>query len=241
MSKESEDSAIAEQRKLGVRLAKTFNAPKTLEIIKQNDSTTEQILKCAADEIGLDKLVEIVIKERPEWSFWLKKSLPLGDHLGVVSEQASKLTLPPETASEADHPVTEAVRPVSRVSLGLQGGIGGAMYQCWYTMMWQSAKDVNQPIAAYPDTSDWLWSPLVGVQRPAMMNCVDFARHNPRSPLKPGDPIWLMVHICAGTTVYAGGSPTSFQYVYDPNTTAGMYLTGTGTTYNPIFQRSPGT
>lgn len=240
MSSISEDTNIAEQRKLGVKLAKTFNAPKTLEAIKEKTSTLEEIFKIAADEVGIEKLVEIVVDERPEWAFWLKRSVPLGALEAPVSKRAGELALPAEEAiSDAVANAKQVLQPVSRVSLGLQGGVGGAAYQCWFTMMWQSAQNVNQPIAAYPNTSDWLWSPLVGVQRPAMMNCVDFANHAPNSPLKAGDPVWLMITICAGTTVYAGGSLQAFQYKYDPNANATLALTGTGTTFNPIFKRSP--
>lgn len=239
MNTELNDSDIAEQRKLGVKLAKSINAPKTLEIIKDANSTIEQIFKAAEAEIGVEKLVDIVINEQPEWSFWLKRSIALGNHMKAVSDKAENLTLPPDLDSKPTSRSEQALQPVSKISLGLQGGFGGAAYVCNYTMMWQSAENVNQPIAAYPNVDDWLWSPHVRVQHSSLMNCADFATNNPKSPLKPGDPVWLWVWICAGTKIYAGGSPQVFKYKYDPNSNGVLALTGTGTTYNPIFKKSP--
>lgn len=48
---------VDEQRRLGVRLEKEGDGPKTLAAVKTLNSTFEDILKVAVNEIGVDKLM----------------------------------------------------------------------------------------------------------------------------------------------------------------------------------------
>src|SRR5688500_12117970 len=60
---------IEEQRRLGGRLTSQC-APRTLEIIKNRDSLYGEIFRSAAEELGADRLAEIVLESNePSWAW----------------------------------------------------------------------------------------------------------------------------------------------------------------------------
>ncbi len=239
MNKTKEELTISDLRKLGMSLTKRYNAPQTQSVIQDKHSTMQQIFAIAADEVGVAKLAKVIVSDHPEWAFALNQSLDLGEHQPVVLGATQSPKLSADAIEQAMKNATESLTPVSHISLGLQGGVGGAFYCCYYTMVWQSAANVLQPFAAYPNHNDWLWT-FVKVQNSSYRSCLDFAKHNPKSPLSAGDPVVMLVNIVSGKqNVYAGGTLQAFKFVFDPNARRTLAITGTGVPTDPIFKRSP--
>lgn len=231
-----------EARLAAAKLAKQYDAHKTLVVINNKNSSVEQIILTAANEVGIDKLVEVILKDKPEWANLLERSIPLGKHEELVANQ-SELSLATDDAAPASTIDASTLKPSNHVEISLKGGYGGAAYCCHYTMFWLDVNGNIQPQTNYPKSNQWLWSPTIqaGTGRTNyVFKISDFAKHNPESPLNPGDPIWLVVNIVAGTQMFKAGvaADGSYLYKYDPN---GGYMCqwGTGTTFNPHFKPCP--
>jgi hypothetical protein len=81
-----------DQRKLGVKLASKYHAPKTLEMLKDTKNCYEDILKTAASEVGVEKLVKVLLENDPTWALQTLRHVPnLGSHETALIAKAGVL------------------------------------------------------------------------------------------------------------------------------------------------------
>jgi hypothetical protein len=210
---------VEEQRRLGVRLATEANAPKTLAAIKDADSCYETILKTAAEEVGVEKLVAAIKDQDPSWSHYALEYIPeLGEHGEELSANAA------------------AFAETSGAVQGTAGGfelylITGAVFECYFTMFWQNEPDGPiYPAAVESDQDKWVWSGKlsISINRSYSYDCKHF--EIPNAGILPGAKVWMYVKIVAGTQ----SELTQYTYKYDPNA-ATIRIDTWGTTFNPKY------
>lgn len=200
-----------EQRKLGVRLAKEAGATKTLEAIKDPNVCYGEILKTAADEVGMDKLVSVLRENNP---IWATQALTAFHDLGEFHSDLAGNSVP--ISGDA-----------SSLELYL---ISGAAFDASFTMYWYTpGSGSQQPMAGTPDASKWKWSInlSIAINRSYTMNCKDFALE--KSPLNPGDTVWMVVSTAAGNRF-----DTGLRFTYQPNGAA-VRIDTWGGAANPKF------
>lgn len=208
---------INEQRALAIRLATKFEAPCTLEVLKSDQyHDVATVLQTAASEVGLDKLVPVIVNSYPAWAGEALRFLPdLGSHrkdlvdaLSTHEAAAPSLVSMSATALAAD--------PIAIRSLELYLAPGAAMV-AQFTMFWMHDGQLY-PQAVTQDLTQWKWSEdlSIAINRQAIISCVDFAaaapgRNFPGAPLSPGDVVWMVERSCSRNF------DTNFRFVYQPN------------------------
>ncbi|ETX02343.1 MAG: hypothetical protein ETSY1_03990 [Candidatus Entotheonella factor] len=216
---------VDEQRKLGVKLASKNDAPKTLELIKNTDCVYSQIFECAAEELGVDRLAEIVLKsEEPAWAWALLRHIDgIDDHRDALLEMGAPMAADVQAASEA----SEAT--LGRIAAFELDVAGGAGYSAYFTMFWSPSPHVIEPAAGYPrQTPPYKWSNIVRVFASTANLCQYFAL--PDAPLQTGDTVWMVVDVSGGGWYY-----TKFRYTFDPTSGATAVISGHGTTTTATF------
>ncbi len=227
-----------EQRKLALKMAKEAGAEKTLEAIKNTDSCYADILKAAAEEGGLNKLVPYILQGDPSWAYNTLINVPnLGNYRDELIKKASET---PETALHTLRFVNdlgnhqEMVASAAGSLADTQGSISGfdvwdqAGYNLAFTMYWTN-NGVTNPSKIPPSndaTHNWHWSEEVPLGQTSSSYCKDFALSN--VPLVPGNQVWIYLYVRAGYNVM---SP--FIFTYDPNTAKRAKFTASGTTTSP--------
>lgn len=235
MNKSSTNPDALEQRKIGIRLAQEHKATKTAELIKKGESRHEDILRAAAQEIGVDKLAAILSKQSPEWSFHALRSIPdLGGQRDTFARAAAKWLGTDKPRRDKPSLRAEAqLQTVGSIELSLVWG--SVMYACWFTMFWESAPHVIQPQASEYSPDKWVWSPKMDISyHPSYRyDCTHFELAY--SKLSPGNPVWMHVQISGGGghDVGVGG------FMYEPGGPNLLVRAG-GTTLNPSFEVSIG-
>jgi hypothetical protein len=214
-----------DQRKIGMKLASEMNAQKTLALIREPNSSYEDILKSAASEVGVDKLASVILQNHPMWASYALRCLPnLGNNREALIKQASELV---QTApGAADNLAAAENKRIGGLELYL---ISGAAFEAHFTMFWLSAPNVNQPWAGNPDQGKWKWSDKlsIAINRSYSYKCSYFAI--PNSPLHPGDTVWMEASIVCGNWY-----DTGFRFTYDPNAPTQRIDTW-GASVNPQF------
>ena len=202
---------VEEQRKLGLRLAIEAGAEKTVAAIKDTNMCYGDILKTAADEIGMEKLVSILGESDPIFASQAMTAFPdAGEHLSAL---------------EANSISTSG--NISSLELYL---VSGAAFEASFTMYWYSpGSGIQQPQTGTPDSSQWKWSNnlSISINRSAQLDCTDFAL--PNSPLKPGDTVWMVVSTAAGNRF-----DTGLRFTYQPEA-GNMRIDTWGAVASPHF------
>lgn len=206
---------INEQRSTAIRLATQLDAPRTLEILKSDQyRDVSAVLKTAAAEVGLEKLVPAILNSYPAWAGEALRFLP--DLDGYRNELVDALctheaTTGLVTAAAALPGDGTAVR-----SLKLYLAPGAAM-DAWFTMYWLH-QGVVYPQAVSTDIATWDWSIelSIAINRSDTISCRDFAapaanRNFPGAPLEPGDIVWMVTRSCSTSF------DTGFRFVYQPD------------------------
>ena len=217
-----------EQRKLGLRLAKAAGATKTEAAIKDEELCHEDILKTAADEVGVDTLVSNVLQGDPLWAHHTLRHVPnLGAGrdrlLQKVAESptaaAHTVRYVPDLGSHRDA-IMEAAKPfasplgnISALHLLNQGG-----FVCAFTMLWVN-NGQNEP----PKDADKIWSKNLLLGQSETKQCSYFALSD--APLDAGNEVWMNVWVEAGTD-----NDSPLRFTYDPNVTTTADFTISGTT-----------
>jgi hypothetical protein len=215
-----------DQRKDGVKLAAQLNANKTLELIKDPNQGIEAILKSAVAEVGLEKLVSIILDS--DYSYWAVGALRyipnLGEHEARLRQKAHVVLLPTDSQAKPAHggsPASAAATNLPTIGtfrLYLACGVGyAANFTMWY---------FTPPFA-----NVWTESPInSGGNQPvctaAMQPCGYFS--NPGTPLKTGDTVMMVLNILYGPTYQTGVFLT-----YDPASEIIANIDAHGQTYNP--------
>ena len=204
------------QRSTAIRLATEMEAPRTLAILKSDEyRDVSAVLKTAADEVGLDKLVPAIIKYYPAWAGEALRFLP---DLGSYRQNLIDALPRPEKANGHVN-FAAAAAPEDTIavkSLTLYLAPGAAMVAS-FTMFW-THEGVTYPQAVAPDLGQWDWSIdlSIAINRSYTMSCSDFAapspnRNFPGAPLAPGDGVWMVERSCSTDF------DTGFRFVYQPN------------------------
>jgi|GEM_PF-5997858 len=198
MSKESSSNTpeLAAQRKLGIKLAREYGGPKTLDIIKDVSSGYDAIFQAAAEEIGPERLAEIVLKEHPDWALQVILNVPvLADNAGLVEKAMAAAK---GAAAAPCGPQADAATGVGAVGVNLVWG--SVMYTCQFTQFWQAGPDVIQPLATGRPPSDWFWSPKMDITYHSgyEYNCNRFPVKGSTVVPAPGDPVWVHLSINGG-------------------------------------------
>lgn len=221
-----------DQRKIAMRLAEENNAPQTLSVIKDPNSTYASILASAASEIGLDRLTQILLENDPIWAHNALLDVPdLGLDRAVLIRKAGELV---ERSNQRTENVAAAALEgglplVSAIELYLAPG---AAFEAKFTMFWFSAPNVIQPWTGTPDPSKWQWSIKlsIAINRSWEMKCSEFAL--PGSPLAPGDTAWMNVDIVCGSQYQLNRPP--FLFTYQPDAPS-MRINTWGVVTGPQF------
>jgi hypothetical protein len=217
-----------EQRKVGLRLAKAAGATNTQAAIMNDDFCYEDILKTAADEVGVDSLVSNVLQGDPLWAYHTLRHVPgLGAGRDRLLEKAAEtpevaaytVRYVPDLGSQREA-ITEAAKPyaisignISAMYLLDQGG-----FNCAFTMLW-----TNNGQSEPKKGADKKWSPTLLLGQSAKEKCSFFAL--PDSPLEPGNEVWMYAWVQAGTD-----NDSLLRFTYDPNVTTTAEFTISGTT-----------
>lgn len=220
-----------EQRRFGVQLAVKADAPKTLAVIKDINSSYEDIFNTAVSEMGAEKFASLIESE-PEWAHKALLFVPDLDgqrHALVEASASYKDDIIEADAETADASGSLVATPSTGAMLELYE-ISGAAFECQFTMFWRDSNGNVQPNYGTPDQSQWKWSKklTISINRSDMFDCVDFAL--PNSPLNPGDVVWMVVQVvCGGLYQIA-----NLSFTYQPN--AGLVRIDTwGASVNPQF------
>ena len=203
------------QRAMAIRLATEAEAPRTLAILKSDEyGDISAVLKTAADEVGLDKLVPAIINTYPAWAGEALRFLPdLGSYRQSLIDALPKHEKPTGLVNFAAAVPEDAIA-VKSLTLYLAGG---AQMVAAFTMFW-THQGLPYPEAVAPDYHQWDWSGdlSIAVNRSATISCTDFAapsanRNFPGAPLAPGDVVWMIERSCSTNF------DTGFYFVYQPN------------------------
>lgn len=204
------------QRSTAIRLATELEAPRTLAILKSDQYRDVcAVLKTAADEVGLDKLVPAIINSYPAWAGEALRFLPdLGSYRQNLVDALPKHEAPTGLVNFAAAAVPEDAIAVRSLALYLAPG---AAMDALFTMFWMH-QGVTYPQTVAPDLGQWAWSIelSIAINRSYRMSCTDFAapapdRNFPGAPLAPGDVVWMMERSCSTNF------DTGFRFVYQPN------------------------
>ena len=208
---------INEQRSMAIKLATKFEAPRTLAILKSDQyGDVATVLKTAADEMGLDKLVPLIVNSYPAWAGEALRFLPdLGSHeKDLVDALCTHEAASPSLVSTFAAALPPTSGNVSSLELYLAPG---AQMIAQFTMFWLNQGQLY-PLAAARNSGQWKWSGdlSVGINRQAIISCVDFAaaapdRKFPGAPLAPGDVVWMIYRACSTNF------DTNFRFIYQPN------------------------
>jgi hypothetical protein len=223
-----------DQRKDGVKLAIQLNATKTLEVIKDPSQGIEAILKSAVAEVGLNKLVSIILDNNYSyWALGALRYLPnLGEYETPLREKAGIVFLPPDNQPRPGG--DRSLRRVEEAAAGagalpsintfymyLACGVG---YVANFTMWYFTPPFSNQWIRSTVDSGD-----KVPVCQGTTQLCAFFS--NPDIPLKTGDTVMMVVGI-AGNKDWV---PTDIWFTYDPAALYTGEIDCHGQTLNPYF------
>ena len=223
-----------DQRKLGLKLATQYNAPRTLALIKDPNSCYAAILNTAASEVGLDKLVPVLLENDPFWASQALLSLPhLGQYELPLKQKAGFLMQGDPTGKASALP--NKLPEVSELKLHLKAGSGYAINQWtiwWYTPPMPPSKDW-EPMNGTSDSGQWhrITGPSLGDDNKALVS--SFAL--PLSPLNPGDTITMVVDIMGNPTDW---SLTNQYFTYNPTIAQGGEIVANGTVDDPGFALS---
>jgi hypothetical protein len=207
---------INEQRSAAIRLATELNAPRTLAILKSDEyRDVSAVLKTAADEVGLDKLVPAILNSHPAWAGEALLVLPdLGSHRKDLVDAVCTHEAATGAVNLAAAALPGDGTPVRSLTLYLAGG---ASLVAKFTMFWTHQGQLY-PQAVAPDLGQWDWSGdlSIAINRSARIDCTDFAapsanRNFPGAPLSPGDVVWMVERSCLTNF------DTNFRFVYQPN------------------------
>ena len=203
------------QRSTAIRLATELEAPRTLAILKSDQyRDVSAVLKMAAAEVGLEKLVQAILCSYPAWAGEALRFLPdLGDYRKDLLDALSKHEATSGLVNFAAALPEDAIA-VRSLTLYLAPG---AMMDAWFTMFWMHEGQVY-PQAVAPDIGQWDWSIelSIAINRSYQMSCRDFAvaapgRNFPGAPLSPGDVVWMTERSCSTNF------DTGFRFVYQPD------------------------
>ena len=199
---------LADQRKLGVKLATEFDAPRTLTLIKNAASSYREIFETAAEELGANKLAELVLEQDdPTWALAVLRHVP--------EARDTRDALMAKAASFADNVKQVETAEATAASLGNVAAfeldvVAGASYSAYFTMYWQNEPNVTQPKAGYGSkTPPYQWSYIVRVGQATQNLCGFFAL--PGAPLNAGATVWMVVDVCGG-----GWYETPYTFTYQP-------------------------
>ena len=227
-----------EQRKLGVKLASQYDAPKTMAMLKDPNACYADILQTATEEIGVDNVLAQVLQGPAQWAQNAYLAIPnLGSSQDAIVEKATDFASPVESAEAPSFEDVSAARPngggdpiaISRMNLNCQ-----AIVVCNWSLNWTDAGE-DQPKKNYPDWNKWLWTDnITQYKSSGAINLTKFSQHV-NLPLNKGDQVWMWVYVQAGYDVH---DKNLFSFVYDPGTTACANLILSGTTSGPILSYS---
>lgn len=219
---------LEEQRELGIKLAAELGAEKTLAALNDKDVCFKNILPTAANEIGMDKFVSIILQNDPSWAAQTLVNVP---DLGKYRDELVRKAAEDQTAA------LDALRNGGKLGqhrglveaavgnlAGTQGDIAGFVlldqggYNCAFTMYW-SNNGVNYPT----DKSKAVWSDEIMLGQSTNKKCSDFAVEG--YPLTAGNEVWMYMYVRAGKDI-----ESPLRFTYNPNTSNYAYFTSSGTT-----------
>jgi hypothetical protein len=228
---------INAQRATAIRLATQLDAPETLAILKSDQyQDVSAVLKTAASEVGLDKLVPAIINSYPAWAGEALRFLPdLGSYRQSLVDALPKHETPTDLVNFAAAAVPEDMTAAKSLTLNL---IPLAALVASFTMFW-THQGVTYPDSITSDIRQWDWSILLslGINPSYTMSCTDFAaaapdRGFPGAPLAPGDVVWMVERSCSIDF------DTGFRFVYQPDG-EDIQIYVTGTALAPSFSLHP--
>lgn len=223
---------VDDQRKLAFRLAKQAGALKTLETIKDPKACYETILKTAASEGGVDRLIDAVLQNDPWWAY---KMLTFFPDLGEKREALLK------KAAEDPQSALHAYRFVSGLDAGHQEMLQAASagldapvatiygyemdqtgpYSSYFGVKWIHNGVVYPSNDVWNDKWDFDGSFSQGQYH--KMNPDDFAG-SLGLPISDGDVMWPCMHAMAGQSME---SATRFIYrMFTTSVTRAQFVAG---------------
>jgi hypothetical protein len=201
---------INTQRSAAIKLATEAGAARTLAILKSDQyHDISAVLRTAANEVGVDKLVAGILKVHPAWAGDALRFIPdLGSHrTQLVNAICDNKVAVVHGTSGAGALNLAAATPAGSLELYLASG---AAMEAWFTMFWIH-NGVGYPQAITGDINQWLWSQelSISINRSATIRCADFATHI-KAPLAAGDSVWMVERSCSQNF------DTGFRFVYQP-------------------------
>lgn len=213
------------QRKDALKLALQANATKTAEIIKEENSSLESIIKSAADEIGVDKLVPIILDKYPSWSLGALRYVPgIGKYETALKEKARLVVLPSTHGAGTKAMTAEAPQGLPSIDTLEMYVACGAGYVAYFTMWYFTPPFSNSWIVSNINSGDYK-----PVCQGETQKCEFFSMTD--NPLQEGDTVMLVLAI-AGNKDW---QPSNIQFTYSSKTLYTGEIDCHGQTLNPSF------
>jgi hypothetical protein len=210
-----------DQRKDGVKLAVQLGANKTLELIKDPNQNLDAILKSAVAEVGLEKVVSIILDNN--YSYWALGALRYIPNLGEYEarlRQKARVVLLPTDSQTRRAPVGVSLPSIRDFQMYLACGVG---YAAYFTMWYFTP----------PFRNEWTQNTVYSGEHYAVVctsqtqPCAYFS--NPNSPLNAGDTVMMVLGIEAGPSAYQ----TGVFFTFDPTGRNTAVIDCHGQTFNP--------
>ena len=220
---------LNKQRIDGAKAAQSAKAEKTLQVINDEKSNYETILKTAVEEAGIDAVVQYCLKGDPELAYQallhiqnldsyrealVKKAAESPDHAALTLRNIPQLEKSHQDLLSAN--VGEFGTPLGDISgFNLHNGGG---YVAQFTMYW-----VDNGIQYPQKGKKRKWSGRILLGQNKTQLCNFFPEEG--VPLAPGNQVWMYLYVQAGCD-----KETPFRFTYNPNSPNLAYFSCTGTT-----------
>ena len=221
------------QRLEAAKLARQLDAPKTLAVLNDEtkNSPIDAILKTAVDEVGLDKLISVILEsDYPFWALGALRYIPnLGEYEEALRKKADIAYLPPVTdmaegATSFAAAVPASIPSINKLEMYLSCGVGyTANFSMWY---------FTPPFSNKWNESTIEEGDRIPVCQSKTIDCSYFSIDS--TPLQSGDTVMMALNI-AGNKDWV---PTNIWFTYNPTAAYTGEVDCHGQTLNPSFSFS---
>lgn len=224
----------AEDRKIGVDLAKKAGATQTAGLIEQSHVGFPEIFASAEKEIGRAALVKAILNGPPAWSAIAALQMRdlNDDDDTALAKRAAEVPagkMSPGVATDLIEPdrsaaLTAAVDMGAISSMSLHNAMAATVQ---WTVNWQNG-GTEQPKTAYPDWNKWQWSGDITAGCSSEMTMQKITQKVPNAQIANGDTVWIYVWVAGGSDLSSKNS--QFQFTYGSGSVAQAKWVASGTT-----------
>lgn len=221
-------------RSIALSVASMHDVPRTIALISDVNSNFVDILKTAADEAGMDKLIPVILENDPNWALNALRHLPnLGEYEQPLIKKASELLdrMTPALFADADGNPPQ-LQKINKLELYLDGAASFTAYftMFWFTPPFSGPGDWKPGVA---NAGSFKESDMVDDYGMEAKECSFFSINTStlKIPVNTGDQVTMICNITAN----GSWTNTGFFFIYDPAATITARITATGLCGSPSF------